>query len=313
MKSVIVIPTIRNLNFFREWQEFNDPENVEIIVCEDRDEITLEAEWPNITIYSRQEIKKELGKDSWIISFESAAIRSFGFWKAWQKKPDMVCTIDDDCFSEREDYFLKEHWQALNQKATLDWVKTASIFTRGFPYLIRDKNEVVLNHGLWSNIPDLDAPTQLLNPDLRLEPCRESHVVPRYNFFPMSGMNLAFKPSITPLMYFGLQGRGWEYDRFDDINCGIFTKKILDHIGLAVMSGKPSVEHIRQSNVFTNLVKEASGISFNEQLWDEVKYINLEKFKIKDCYNELIDKLPELNDYMKKLKKAMKIWVRLFK
>jgi reversibly glycosylated polypeptide/UDP-arabinopyranose mutase len=102
----------------------------------------------------------------------------------------------------------------------------------------------VLSHGLWYGIPDLDAPTQLVSPSLKLTSV-ETRVMPRGTYFPMCGMNLAFTPALAPAMYFLLMGEGWPYDRFDDIWAGVLVKKVCDHLGLAVASGEPVVEHRR--------------------------------------------------------------------
>ena len=315
MRSIVVIPTIRDLSFLDEWREQFEDLDIFFIVCEDRDKITLKI--PNGfegIVYSHKEIEKELGKNFWIIPFGTSAIRSFGFWKAWQKKPDMIVSLDDDCYPDQADY-LFQHSQLLNSYVTLDWVKTANMFTRGFPYSIREKAEVVINHGLWSFIPDLDAPTQLLNPDVRFKPVYKSHIIPRGNYYAHCGMNFVFKTKVTPLMYFGLQGPSWPFDRMDDIWAGIIAKKIIDHLGYAVTSGKPSVEHRKQSNVFKNLKKETPGIIVNEYFWKNIDSIKLTSDNLIDCYMEIAEKMnikDENQQYWSKLKEAMLIWAGLF-
>ena len=104
----------------------------------------------------------------------------------------MIITVDNDCFPEKKNYYILEHWKALNRKVTLDWIQTAHIYTRGFPYKIRSKSEVVINHGLWSRFPDLDAQTALANTKIRFKPTRTSQIIPRYNYYPHCGMNFAF-------------------------------------------------------------------------------------------------------------------------
>jgi len=308
MKTVVVIPTIRDLEFLDYWKnEFNN--DVYVIVCEDKEKITLSLpKGLNGTIYSHKEIKKELGKNDWIFPNHTASIRGFGYFKAWQLKPDMIFTVDDDCYPIESD-FLKSHWVNLNRKATLDWVTTGTLYTRGFPYNIREKNEVVISHGTWRENPDFDAPTQLLE---KRPFYTMNRFIPRNNFYPMSGMNLAFKPKITPLLYFGLQGPDYPFQRFDDIWAGIFSKKILDHFNLAVFSGEPEVRHSKKSNVYDNLIKEATGIKVNEYLWEKVNEITLTSNDFSSCYIELLEKLDLDDNYWDKYSDAIYTWTNLF-
>jgi hypothetical protein len=129
----------------------------------------------------------------------------------------------------------------------------------------------------------------------------------------MSGMNLAFSPDLTPALYFLLMGAGWPYDRFDDIWAGVLAKKVCDHLGFAVVSGNPVIEHRRASNVFTNLQKEAAGIEANESFWRAVDAVRLESDDIVGCYRELADKLTLEGEYWQKLRGAMHLWLALFK
>jgi reversibly glycosylated polypeptide/UDP-arabinopyranose mutase len=309
LKSVLVVPTIRDVSFLTDWRP--QLERCHVIVCEDGPERTVELP-PGIdgVVYSWREIDAELGADAWIISRRSSAIRSFGFWKAWQQTPDMIVTLDDDCYP-LSDRLFDGHWLNLQRRVTLGWAKTAPFYTRGFPYLVRDAARVALSHGLWLGVPDLDAPTQLVNPSLRIDSV-ETAVIPRGTYFPMCGMNLAFAPEITPAMYFLLMGSNWQFDRFDDIWAGVFAKKICDHLGLAVVSGQPAVEHRRASNVFTNLRKEAAGIEANESVWRAVDAVRLDARDVKGCYIELADRLPLEGEYWDRLREAMRIWGRLF-
>jgi reversibly glycosylated polypeptide/UDP-arabinopyranose mutase len=316
MKAIIVVPTIRDLSFLEDWREEFEPHK--IIVCEDHPEKQLRLpKGFQIDHYSWREMDAELGADSWIIPRFNASVRSFGYWKAWQEKPDMIVTIDDDCYPSANGNgtragFIDRHWQNLQAKATLGWERTADFCTRGFPYELRDSAAVVVSHGLWCGIPDLDAPTQLVTPNLQVDPSPGVKVIPRGTYFPMSGMNLAFSPLVAPALYFLIMGRDWPFDRFDDIWAGVLVKKICDHLGFAMCSGEPTVEHRRASNVFTNLKKEAAGIEANEYFWQAVDSVQLESESVRDCYKELARKLPLEGEYWDKLREAMTIWADLF-
>lgn len=121
-------------------------------------------------------------------------------------------------------------------------------FVRGYPFSLREGIPTAVSHGLWLNIPDYDAPTQLVKPLERntryskealvkhcicfwnsnvLTVCSHHRYVdavltiPKGTFFPMCGMNLAFnRELIGPAMYFGLMGDGQPIGRYDDMWAG---------------------------------------------------------------------------------------------
>ena len=169
-----------------------------------------------------------------------------------------------------------------------------------------------MNHGLWKNVPDYDAVTQLMSSrvELSFEPVDQTIPIGRY--FPMCGMNLAFKPKLVPALYFLLMGKDYEYDRMGDIWAGIIVKKICDHLGYAVNSGKPLVDHRRASNVWNNLVKEAPGMAVNDSLWQRVDSVVLTGPNVKECYVEISEKLCMKGEYWDRLQLAMRTWSDLF-
>jgi hypothetical protein len=317
-KVQIVIPNhLETLDFLKEWPQLKQ---YDIIVVQDIGEKPEIPSGFNITIYDHEDIRADLKDNAWIIPERTSACRSYGYYKAWQRKPEYIVTLDNDCFPEDPNYYIPGHIAALNTPATLDWVNTANddLMMRGFPYLNRNKSQTWLNHGLWSNVPDLDGATWLHNPDLRFNRAIGSRVIPRHNFFPMCGMNLAWRAELTPAMYFGIFGPEYGFDQYDDIWAGVLVKKILDHLGHAVRSGYPSVEHRKQSNVFVNLQKQAPGMAMNESFWRVVQDIRLFDTTVAGCYAELIRKLPDVVEgepegWTKKFKRAALLWADLYK
>lgn len=315
-RVAVVVPNhLPHLNFLKEWGELK---HVELIIVQD---IGDKPEVPpcfNATIYDHTDIEKDLGKDAWIIPSRTSACRSYGYYKAWQSGADIILTLDNDCYAERPNYWVDGHVEQLSKRVSLDWVNTVpKPYMRGFPYLIRDKSQVVLNHGLWSGVPDLDGATMLHNPDLRFTPHLESQTIPRHNFFPMCGMNLAWRSELTPAMYFGLFGPDYGFDQYDDIWAGVLVKKVIDHLGYAVRSGYPSVEHRKQSNAFVNLQKQAPGMAMNEVFWQIVQDIELTEDTVIGAYRELITQLPDVVEHepvgwTKKFKETSLIWLNLF-
>lgn len=319
-RTVVVVPNhLPHLDFLREWPELAEHQ---IIVMQDIGDPPRDAVPPgfDVTFYTHDDVRAELGDNDWIIPSRTSACRSYGYLKAWQRRPDIIITLDNDCYPDAHgSYWVDGHRMALGDRVTLDWVNTIDWpYARGHPYGIRDSAPVMLNHGLWSGVPDLDAPTSLHNPALRLSPAVSSQVVPRWNFFPMCGMNLAWRAELTPAMYFGLFGPAYGFDQYDDIWAGVLVKKVLDHLGMAVRSGYPSVEHRKQSNVYVNLVKQAPGMAMNEEFWRAVQRIELTADSMLDAYTELIAKLPDRFDsepegWTAKFKEAALIWVSLFR
>lgn len=321
----VVIPTIREEHikvFLRKWQ--NHFSNCSVIIIEDNPEKTFSL--PNwVKHYSWEDIEKELKSDGWIIPRRSPAIRSFGFLKSIQQGAEIIVTLDDDCLPEKgiKGNFIDNIVQNLNKEWNDDrWWTTLrgeSLFPRGYPYLIRNKKQrTVAHHGLWSNIPDLDGRTQKNNPDFRTKAFRKTEKVPRGQYFPMSSMNLAFKKEVVTLFYMLLMGEDnngnrWGYDRFDDIWAGIFSKKICDHLGLAISSGYPSVSHARASDVDENIRKERRGIEDNEWLWEYVDKLNLLSDNPADCYIEIAKHIKKKRGYWGKLANAMVLWVGYIK
>jgi len=328
-KIFLVIPTIRDLEVLRVWDKQQAFEAVNIIIVEDSSTKTVDIPkiaCRSITHYCHADIDLELGDKAWIFPYKTSAVRAYGFYKAWQQGADIVITLDDDCKPYDED-FVTKHVQNLGMKSSQKWAPTYPLrdlsLMRGFPYEIRGENQVVLSHGLWANVPDLDAITQInVNGQTFQAIPPILHFFPKGVYFPMSVMNLAFSREIIPLMYQLLMGEDrhgleWGFHRFDDIWSGIFVKKILDHLNLVAVSGSPAVWHERASNVYNNLQKEAKGIEVNEILWRVIDEVELTATTPVAAYHELLEKmdwtkLAKYEGYFKTLRKATEVWLEMF-
>lgn len=329
----IVVPTIREdsiTRFLKEWEmEFLSYPNLILFIVEDNPQksFTLEAsDKIKISHFSWADIDSDLGDKSWIIPRRTDCIRSYGYYKAYQEGVDILITLDDDCYpTEKEPYLIKTYISNLSLKVSTEWFNTINarfdghngFYPRGFPYEDRGK-EVVLSHGLWDHIPDFDGHTQLANPDIRVKNIRtEASVVPRHILYPMCGMNVAVKREVIPIFYFLLMGKTVDdqkhgMDRFGDIWAGLFSKKIIDHLDKAVVSGQPFIHHDRASHPHKNIELEKDALSVNDDLYDVVKNITLTSNTYKDCYIELAEKIYHDHPYFKSLKQAMVCWISLF-
>jgi reversibly glycosylated polypeptide/UDP-arabinopyranose mutase len=324
MNIALVIPTIRNLSFLSEWKTLLS--ECHLVLIEDHEKKTVEipkSVFQSISHYCWQDIKSDFGNNEWIFSRKNAGIRSYGFWKAWKNRADIIITLDDDCYPVDKDFVMR-HVSNLFLKAPVHWVSTFPhphyLYTRGFPYEVRNTIPVMVSHGLWSNQIDLDGRTQnKQSATMNVSPYPPFLTfIPKGQYFPMCTMNLAFRKDMTPLMYLPLMGkdpagRPWGFDRFDDIWAGIFAKKIMDHLGYAVANGSPFVEHRKASDPDVNIQKEKTGLPVNEKVWQWVDKVKLTKQTPALCYQELAKGIvfPH-TQYFAKLRQAMLIWSDLF-
>lgn len=331
MTFTVVVPTIREecaVKWVEEWKD--DLRDARVIIVEDNPEATFRL--PGVEHYSWRDIDAELGQDAWIIPRRTSACRSYGFLKALEGDADYIWTTDDDCYPEdarkgRYAELLKLNFGEVTSDDVMNgWWNTISssgLYPRGYPYDIRGRSRpVMVHHGLWSNIPDLDGITQLANPDFRLNPSYFSEVVPEKALFPFCIMNVTFRREAAPLLYMLLMGKDpkgdpWGFDRFDDIWGGVMMKKVADHLGWAVTSGSPSVHHSRASDPHRNAELEAPGMKAHEEFWRLMEAARLTGTDAASCYRELADAIREIRIgtprkyYWRTLSDAMKIWADL--
>lgn len=284
------------------WEDFNHPEN-----------------WP-----------PPFGKASGCIPRRAGGIRDYGIWRAAHgTQADFIVSLDDDCLPLDDDClplpdvdFLAEHWAALSGPCGLDrWASTTpwlngtaeqqGIFPRGVPYGIRQATRrVTVNHGLWANVPDLDAPSQLLHPTLRLPVDYGSRVINQGYYFALCAMNVAFRREIAPLMYFPKLPDGMK--RWDDIWCGVFLKRLLDTHNLGVLTGAPCIWHDRASNVWNNLRQEIGGYEINETLWQRVAAVPLEGKDMLADYRALVEAVMLPDARLRETGEHMLAWASLW-
>jgi hypothetical protein len=319
--NVLVLPTNRPeraAEFFEAWQPWPWDR---IIVVDDGPEISVVPatgrDSERITHYCWRDIDAALERPE-IISRRDSAIRAFGFWKAWQMGADYIFTLDDDCFPVSRDY-VEQH--VRNMEATPRWGTTVrNLRVRGLPYdNVGTLPRVHVSLGLWVGHPDVDAVQSLAHPRGRLDTIVDrglaSWVLPSEQYFPICGMNLAFRRDAACLMYFPPMGQGSPYARFDDIWAGLVLQRICRHLRLSIVCGHPVVEHRRASDAFANLVKEAPGIRANETMWEIVDGVALTGTDPLACMREMGVVLRDHahgDDYLRRWGAAILEWCRLF-
>jgi hypothetical protein len=278
----VCVPTVREASIreFLEawtpcWQKHDgSPIGIRLFVHEDNQRRTFQLSAPahlQLRHTAHDDICTELGPSEWIIPRKSGACRSFPILLAWKAGCDYLLTLDDDCLppAGAGDAFVETHLESFKRDR---WFRTiAGDEPRGVPYERLGSIDVRLNHGLWLEVPDLDGPTALVR--IR-EPkgavLRGGHeVVPPGMAFPLCAMNVCYHRSLAPAAYnllMGLDAVG--LDRFDDIWSGLLLKRVLDYMGWYATSGEPFVRHVKMSDRFANLRREALGIQMHEHFWE---------------------------------------------
>jgi len=325
VETAIVVPSVRKkcIEEFLNQSGSKHFDGCAIYVVEDNPDKTFDvSQYPNVIHFSWKDIDSDLGKNKWIIPRKTDCIRSYGFYKAWQHGSKYIISLDDDCYpvpSEEKTNWVSSHIMNLTEieREESAWVSTIEgLKPRGMPFEDTKKScSPMISHGLWTENPDLDAITHipLLNSPEYKDYQFVSQYIPHGYYYPMCGMNVAFKSEITPIMYFLLMGKDYEYDRFGDIWCGIFSKKILDHLSYDVWSGTPIVRHIKASDPWVNLEKEKPGYKVNEMLWEYIDKVPMAGHSYGECYVYLANLVRGLNSpYWDKLSDAMNIWKELF-
>lgn len=272
-KILAVVPTIRGIEYAEEWARVFANHDVSLIVVQDGEKgdigvpDSLYSCCRDVYKIDWEQIDDMLGEKGWVVSRYDSGIRCSGW--LWAKRNridfDYVFTFDDDT-SPIDENHLEYHLSNVRSGArnfmfntVPRFAGTRRIYPRG---LLGEQKEVVLSHGLWTNVPDVDAETQKIVgnlsgwrvPAFTLE-------IPRYTYFPMSGMNVLFDADIAPIMYFGLMGKNndlvdWGIGRWDDMFAGWIGKLWIDHIDKSVVTGFPYVRHDRKSNVERNALLE---------------------------------------------------------
>ena len=193
-------------------------------------------------------------------------IRNLGFyWAKHLVDPDVYITLDDDVRPMDNDP-IQEHLDILGERVSTSWFSSTLYphYMRGFPYGVRVESTVEVSHGVWHGVPDLDAVTQLVSPNLKPEFYRG--IVPSGAKFPLCGMNLAWTREVAGDVYFAPMGPKTPYSRFADIWMGNVLKGRMDGEGQALATGFSRVWHERASDVWKNLEAERGGMKVNEDL-----------------------------------------------
>jgi len=273
----VIVPTIREeklKEFLNAWKFIFLKHFVNLYIVHDGKKPYLEKR----IAFKEPELKTiedVMGNYSNLIYNFNDGIRNLGFAEAYKDGNEYFLSLDDDTLPDGDT--IQDHIDVLNSKKPISYMNTVEdIYMRGFPYWARNEAEVVFSHGLWNGIYDFDASTQLL-----LGTPKPKHIkqpIPKGVLIPVCVMNVMFKRCAMPYYYqapmFG------DINRFADIWSGFEVKKAIDLHNWSMVSGYAKVNHNRASNPFVNLIKEAKGLSMNEE-YGKDEYFKLYQKNIK--------------------------------
>lgn len=178
----------------------------------------------------------------------------------------IVVVLDDDCYPDKLNFadFLEAHRSALQPQPVALFEPVTLPASRGTPYQRHHLTlPVAASMGFWRGIGDYDACAQLVHGATKPMAFSTAPIYGRY--FPLSGMNLAFRPARwMPWCQF------IDVPRFDDIWMGFLWQKAAAAQGHCFNLNGPAVRHARQSNVWQNLRDEAVHLEANETLWSTI-------------------------------------------
>ena len=353
MKICIIIPSIRRFEYWakysNDFKKYGHEPDIYVIDEEygearDNNKVLMGNQVEFFGRKERQQWFKDRDLEDSVIPPKAHAEISFGLLVAYEMGDyDMVVFVDDDTYPKDSD-FLGKNWMALNSTTNITsdlrkWVNVTGgvYYPRGYPYGERvnptnlnyespkTSGTVVLNQGLWTGVPDMNAVDILARGgldgrctiDLKVE---GSNIIGFGSYVTVCSMNLSFRPEIIPAFYQLYMNREMMHgiDRFDDIWSGVFLKKILDHVGTSMSYGVPLCVHDKQPrDIFRDVKAEMEGLIINETLWKVVDEIELTESGYLNSYFELASKLSEqrhrfhLPDYIEFMCRKMMRWTRL--
>lgn len=195
-----------------------------------------------------------------------ALTKNAGIRRAIDGGAEILIVLDDDCFpteGQTLDTFIRDHNAALKPQPVEMFEVVTDPPSRGTPYFNRTiEMPVAASMGFWSHVGDYDAPGQLVHGAMKPMQFYRKTIWGRY--FPLCGMNLAFRATEWPWCQF------IDVPRFDDIWQGFLWQKKAFADGKCFNIAGPIVKHSRQSNVWANLKDESLNLERNETIWQDI-------------------------------------------
>jgi len=213
-------------------------------------------EWSDDRVLFQQDTSKE----------GCAVTKNKGIRRAIDDGAKTIIILDDDCFphdGQSLTAFITAHEYALQPQPVPMFDVVTDPPSRGTPYFSRTVTmPVAASMGFWSHVGDYDACGQLVHGATKP---MAFDTRPRWGrYFPLCGMNLAFRATEWPWCQFV------NVARFDDIWQGFLWQRQAYAQRYCFNLAGPLVRHSRQSNVWANLRDEAVNLERNETIWKDI-------------------------------------------
>ena len=257
-----------------------------------------------------------------LLPWNSIQRRNLAYLRAAERGAQTIITVDDDNIPTDADFIgahgVVGHIRTVETVAAANgWFNVCELLEtqppvpfvpRGFPPAERHAasdlsygsaaRRVVVNAGLWTGDPDVDAATRMvLSPTvsgLRPDTCQRIALASG-TWCPFNSQNTAFDATLLPCMYLVVMGatyRGMVIDRHDDVWMSLFAQKIIEQMGDAVTFGEPLVNQVRNNhNVLDDLAGEVPGMLLTDTFVRLVRGLELQETSYVGCYQELIEGL----------------------
>ncbi|GLJ27858.1 hypothetical protein SUGI_0546750 [Cryptomeria japonica] len=145
--DIVVSVTRPDPSFLEAWMPFFSPYHVIVVQEPELEENVKVPSGLNHTLYTKHDMERILGIGVLnSLGFRGHSCRAFGYLMSKKK---YIFSLDDDCIPAK------------------DPNGDGSDFVRGYPFSLRQGVPCAISCGLWMNLPDYDAPTQILKPDER--------------------------------------------------------------------------------------------------------------------------------------------------
>jgi hypothetical protein len=283
-----------------------------------------------------------------VIPYNSDNRRNIGYLMAAESGADVIIALDDDNYVSDGDYFnghsiVGGRHSFKTVSSSCGWYNVCemmvtnpprTLYPRGFPYSYRwientntfriTEGQVMVNAGLWLHEPDVDAITRLNEPVKTVRLLEERLMLSPGTNSPINTQNTAFHREVLPCFYYVLMGErvgGIVIDRYGDIFCGFFAKKVIDSLDGRVTFGVPATNHQRNvHNLFRDMRQELEGIWLTDILVQVLHRIRLTSTSYCDAYLELSEAVEQamlaredvtkpVKEYFRDIARAQRAWV----
>ena len=268
----------------------------------------------------------KLGISDSFIPWNSDNRRNIGFLRAWESGADVLISIDDDNYCLSGSNFVGSHHVVGSTTADVKGASLAAggswynickqlkaqisddFYARGFPYsarrpqaqaeltsLLGEVRRISVNAGLWTDDPDVDAMSRLVQAPRVHSADPSSVILAPETWSPINTQNTSLIREAIPAYYYVRMGfpiQGMKIDRFGDILSGYFLQKCAKHLGDVVRIGDPVAEHRRSPhNLFKDLFHELAGMVVVEELLPWLQNLELQGDNYIQAYSSLADAL----------------------